>query len=81
MITWLRSRRRQGIAYYYTDFTLGQDKSSSVFNSISFASGDGVSRGDDGDIAHYRPEFVMLMLYILSASGELPGCVPIIWRK
>lgn len=44
-------------------------------------SGDGVSSGDDGDIVHYCAKFVMLMLHMLGASGGLPSCVLIIWRK
>jgi len=46
--------------------------SSTVFNSISPTSGDG------SDLGHYRAKIITLRLRMLSASGGLPGCVPVI---
>ena len=47
---------------------------SSVFNSISLASGGGSGDGSggDSDLIHYRTQFVMLELCMLSVSGGLP---------
>ena len=46
--------------------------SSSVFDSISLSS------SDDGDLVHYRAEFVTFGLHALSASRGLPRCIPIV---
>ena len=59
----------------YTYTLLGMKRpSSSVFDSIFLASGD----GSDGDLFHYRAELVVLGLNMLGVSGELPGCILII---
>jgi len=64
------------MVYYYTDFIPGQVKSSSIFNSVSLASGDG--GGGDSNLVHYRPELIILRLDVSSAGGELSVCIPII---
>ena len=56
--------------------TRTRKNNSSIFNSISLASGDGA--GDDSDLVYYRSEFVILGLGVLSTSGGMPGCVPIV---
>ena len=54
------------------------NRNSSILNTISLASGDGTSGGNDGNLVHYCAEFVVLGLCVLSASGGLPGWVPIV---
>ena len=51
--------------------------SSSVFDPISLASGDG--SGGDGDFVHYCTELIMVLrLNVLSVGGGLSDCVPVI---
>ena len=64
---------------YAADFIHGQNSNSSIFNSISLASGNG--GGGDSNLVNYCPELIMFRLGVLSASGELSGCIPIIWRE
>ena len=67
------------IQILYTDGVIL--KHSSIFNSISLASGDGTVGGDDSDLVHYSTKFILLGLKVLSAGGGLPGRAPIIRRR
>jgi len=63
----------------YTDLIHGRgNKHSSIFNSISLASGDGTVGGDDSDLVHYSTKFILLGLKVSDTGGGLPGRVPII---
>jgi hypothetical protein len=64
--------RSQRYRYMWTEENINP---SSVFNSISPTSGDG------SDFCHYCAEIIALGCCMVSASGRLPRCVPIIRRK
>ena len=64
------------MVYYHTDYIPEQAKSSSIFNSVPLAGGDG--GGGDSNLVHYRPELIILRLDVFSAGRGLSDCIPII---
>ena len=59
----------------------GSSISSIIFDSISLTSCDSTISGDNGDLVHYCTEFITLELRMLSVSGGLPNCAPIVRGK